>query len=168
MASGKTKSPPSQIYVRGFTYLGISGPMSKAPTIYGWHLILSPTFVIFSQMSPQKLLLQAVDIEAHPGPAPRCGVCRKSTTAKAVICCALPEVNLTKLWRHIQDDAKTMAPDQCHNCRSVPNSQILCCKCGNGFRLNHIRATCGVCDSTAHLECTALSRREMECLKQGL
>ena len=68
-----------------------------------------------------------------------------------------------KQWRQTNDY-------QCSNCRSVSNSQILCCKCGKGFRLNHNRASCRVCDATTHLECTALSRseRERERLKQGL
>ena len=57
---------------------------------------------------------------------------------------------------------------QCPNCRSLPNSRILCCKCEKGFRLNHNRASSGVCDVTAHLKCTALSRRERERLKGGL
>ena len=54
------------------------------------------------------------------------------------------------------------------NCHSVNNSQILCFKCGKVFRLNHSRETCGVCDVTAHIECTALIRRERERLNQGL
>ena len=57
---------------------------------------------------------------------------------------------------------------QCQSCCSVPNSQILYCKCGKGFQLNHNRATWGVSDATAHLEWTALSRRHRERLKQGL
>ena len=64
-------------------------------------------------------------------------------------------------WRQANDF-------QCPNCRSVPSCPIQCSKCKNGFRLNHNRATCGVCDATAHLECTAMGRKERERLKQGL
>ena len=46
---------------------------------------------------------------------------------------------------------------QCPNCRPVPYSQTLCGKCGKDCRINHNMATCGVCDATAHLKCTALS-----------
>ena len=52
-------------------------------------------------------------------------------------------------------------------CRSVLNSKIQCCKCGKGFRLNHSKPVCGVCDTTAHAECIALSRIERELLKRG-
>ena len=38
-------------------------------------------------MSPKQFLPQAGDVEMNQGPAPLCGVCRKSTTAKAVTCC---------------------------------------------------------------------------------
>ena len=57
---------------------------------------------------------------------------------------------------------------QCPNCRSAHNSQILCCKFRNGFRLNHNWATWEVCVATAHLECTALSHRKRERLKGGI
>ena len=51
----------------------------------------------------------------------------------------LPVDNHPKLKRYDLDDARKMAPNQCPKCRSVPNSQILCCKSGNSFRLNHNR-----------------------------
>ena len=60
---------------------------------------------------------------------------------------------------------------QCPNCRSVHDSQILCCKCGQVFRLNHNKATCWVCDTIAtilHLKYIALSRTDGERLKGGL
>ena len=122
-------------------------------------------------MSLQQLLLQAGDVETNPGTAQQCGVCRKSTTAKAMICCTCQRSihqscsgmtrTMPKQWRQTNDY-------QCPNCRTVPNSQILCCKCKKGFRLNHNRATCGVSNATAHLKCTVLSRREREHMKQGL
>ena len=54
---------------------------------------------------------------------------------------------------------------QCLDCRSDANSQILCCKCGKGFRLYHNSANCGVGDVTAHLECTSMSNIMRERLK---
>ena len=122
-------------------------------------------------MSPQQLLQQAGDVETTPGPAPRRGVCRKSTTAMAVICCTCQKSihqSCRNMTRTMQKQWCQANNYQCPNCRSVPDPQILWCKCGKGFRLNHNRATCGVCDATTHLECTALNRRERERMKQCL
>ena len=116
-------------------------------------------------MSPQQLLLQAVDVETNLGPAPQCAVCRKSTSSKAVICSTCQK----SIHRCCSGITRTMLEQwcqannyQCPNCRSGPNSQILCCKCGKAYRLNHNRATCRVGNATVHLECTVQSRRERE------
>ena len=141
VVSGKAKTTRSQI--RGefsptwvFPALTPRHPLTRANT--------SPPPP--TNVTQQLLLLQAGDIEKNPGPAPRCGVCRKSTTAKAVICCnrqkSIHHRCILELWRQANDY-------QCPYCRSVHNSLILYCKCGEVFRLNHNRATCGICDATA-------------------
>ena len=169
--SSKTKSPQSQI-CRGFPttwdFLALSPrhPLTRADTSTHPH---SPP----PQMSPKQLLLQlqAGDVETNSGPAPRCGVCRKSTTAKAVICCSCLksiQQSCSGMTRTMQRQWHQTNDHQCPNCRSVHNCQILCSKCGKGLRLNHNRETSGVCDATAHLECTDLSCRQREGLKQGV
>ena len=174
MVSGKTKSPRSQIR-RGFSPTWDYPAISPRHSFTRADTSTNPLFPYHTppQMSPQKLhlqlLLQAFGVETNLGAAPRYGVCRKSTTAKAVICCTCQKTihrRCSGINRTMQTQCCQTKDYQCPNCRSVPYSQNLCCKCGKGFRLNHSRATCGVCDATAHLECRALSRRERESLKK--
>ena len=90
---------------------------------------------------------------------------------KAVICCTSQKSihqSCCGMTRMMPKQWFRTNCHQCLNCCPVPNSQILCSKCGKVFRIYHKRATCGVCDVIMHLECTALSRRERERLKGGL
>ena len=85
------------------------------------------------QMSPQQPLLLAGDVETNTGPAPRCGVCMRSTTVKAVICCTCQKSihkSCSGMTRTIQNQWRQTNNHQCPNCRLEKNSQILCCKCG--------------------------------------
>ena len=61
---------------RGFPALSPRYPPTTA------HTSTSPP------QEPPQQLLQGGDVEIKPGPALRCGVGRKSTTVKAVICCS--------------------------------------------------------------------------------
>ena len=134
-----------------FTSQGLSGPKSQASQ----HISYPP------QISHQQLLLPAGDVETKPGPAPRCEVCNNSATAKAVIFCTCQKSihhSYNGITKTMQIQWCQINNHQCPDCLSVSNSQILCCKCGKVFRLNHNRATCGVCDATASLACTTQSR----------
>ena len=76
---------------------------------------------------------QAYDVETKSGPAPPRGVFMKSTTAKDTTCGACEKSihqSLNALTRMVQKKWRQANDNQCHNCRRVSNSQILCCKCG--------------------------------------
>ena len=151
-------------YAGVFTYLGLSGPNSQAPTNLGRHLHTSPlpSPTNDTPASHPKTLPKGWWCSDEPRTSPCCGFCRKSTTTKAEICCSSHKSihqgcsamtrAMWKQWRQTNDH-------QCPKCRSVHNSKILCSICGNWFRLKYNKATSGVSDATAHLQCTALNCR---------
>ena len=132
MESGNTKNPQSQIRWRfsitwNFPALRPRHPLIRA-TISTNPISPSPTP---QQMSLQQLLLQAGDVDANPGPAPRCGVCWKSTSVKTVICCTCQNSihqSSSGMTRTMQKQWFQANNYQCPNCRSFPSSLILCCK----------------------------------------
>ena len=75
-----------------------------------------------TNFSQQLLLLQAGDVETNSGPAPRCGVFRKSTTAKAVICCACWKSihqSCSDMTRTMQKQWRQANDYQCTNCEII-------------------------------------------------
>ena len=71
-----------------------------------------------------------------------------------MICCTC-QMSIDQSWSDmiwtLQEPMRHTNDNQCPNCRTVPISQILCCKCGKGVRLNHYRSTCGDCDATSQM-----------------
>ena len=127
---------PSITDIQDFVHI----PRTFRPKVPGTHQLgLTPQPIPSPsppQMSPQQLLLQAGDAETNPEPALRCGVCRKSTTAKAVICCTCQwsiHHSCSGMTRTMLKQCCQTNNYHCHNCRSVSNFQILCCQCGKGF-----------------------------------